>query len=80
LTRYGIEADVEWNGEMTVAVDPGHLDHLKGDYELHVPTGMMSCARQQRRTRTTRFAAFRGRDVVAQSQRHDSSGESSRGA
>jgi glycine/D-amino acid oxidase-like deaminating enzyme len=39
LTRYGIEADVEWNGEMTVAVDPGHLDHLKGDYELHVAHG-----------------------------------------
>ncbi len=39
LTRYGIEADVEWNGEMTVAVDPGHLDHLKGDYELHLSHG-----------------------------------------
>jgi len=39
LTRYGIEADVEWNGEMTVAVDPGHLGHLKGDYELHVSHG-----------------------------------------
>ncbi|MFM0700761.1 NAD(P)/FAD-dependent oxidoreductase [Paraburkholderia sediminicola] len=35
LARYGIDADIEWNGEMTVAVDAGHLDHLRGDYELH---------------------------------------------
>ncbi|MFM0209958.1 FAD-dependent oxidoreductase [Paraburkholderia sediminicola] len=35
LERYGIDADIEWNGEMTVAVDAGHLDHLRGDYELH---------------------------------------------
>lgn len=35
VARYGIDADLEWNGEMTVAVDPGHLAHLRDDYELH---------------------------------------------
>ncbi|WP_042338904.1 NAD(P)/FAD-dependent oxidoreductase [Paraburkholderia ferrariae] len=35
LERYGIDADVEWNGEMTVAVDAAHLDPLRADYELH---------------------------------------------
>jgi glycine/D-amino acid oxidase-like deaminating enzyme len=35
LKRYGIDADIEWNGEMTVAVDPEHVGHLRGDYELH---------------------------------------------
>ncbi len=35
LRRYSIDADIEWNGEMTVAVDPAHLQHLQGDYSLH---------------------------------------------
>ena len=35
LARYGIDADIEWNGEMTVAVDPAHVEQLRGDYELH---------------------------------------------
>ena len=35
LKRYDIDADIEWNGEMTVAVDPEHIAHLKGDYDLH---------------------------------------------
>lgn len=35
LERYCIDADIEWNGEMTVAVDAAHLEHLHGDYELH---------------------------------------------
>jgi glycine/D-amino acid oxidase-like deaminating enzyme len=35
LKRYGIDADIEWNGEMTVAVDPEHVEHLRGDYDLH---------------------------------------------
>ncbi|MCP3708798.1 FAD-binding oxidoreductase [Paraburkholderia sp. CNPSo 3274] len=35
LKRYNIDADIEWNGEMTVAVDPEHIAHLHGDYELH---------------------------------------------
>jgi glycine/D-amino acid oxidase-like deaminating enzyme len=35
VTRYGIDADLEWNGEMTVAVDQKHLPHLREDYELH---------------------------------------------
>ncbi|MBV8125912.1 MAG: FAD-dependent oxidoreductase, partial [Paucibacter sp.] len=35
LKRYGIDADIEWNGEMTVAVDDAHLAHLRDDYELH---------------------------------------------
>ncbi|MVW72516.1 FAD-binding oxidoreductase [Bordetella sp. 15P40C-2] len=39
LKRYGIDADVEWNGEMTVAVDPEHLAHLRADYELHTQYG-----------------------------------------
>ncbi|WP_245616663.1 NAD(P)/FAD-dependent oxidoreductase [Paraburkholderia acidipaludis] len=39
LKRYGIDADIEWNGEMTVAVDPDHLGHLRADYELHKSHG-----------------------------------------
>nr|WP_028216603.1 FAD-dependent oxidoreductase [Paraburkholderia oxyphila] len=35
LKRYGIDADIEWNGEMTVAVDPDHLAHLRADCDLH---------------------------------------------
>lgn len=35
LQRYGIDADVEWGGEMTVAVDDAHLDALRADGELH---------------------------------------------
>ncbi|WP_171466991.1 FAD-dependent oxidoreductase [Burkholderia glumae] len=39
LERYGIDADIEWNGEMTVAVDPDHLAQLRDDYELHARYG-----------------------------------------
>jgi glycine/D-amino acid oxidase-like deaminating enzyme len=35
LKRYGIDAEIEWNGEMTVAVDEAHLEHLRADHELH---------------------------------------------
>ncbi|AQV98995.1 FAD-dependent oxidoreductase [Cupriavidus necator] len=35
LKRYDIDADIEWNGEMTVAVDDAHLGHLQADYDLH---------------------------------------------
>ncbi|MEH0164764.1 NAD(P)/FAD-dependent oxidoreductase [Paucibacter sp. JuS9] len=35
LARYGIDADVEWGGEMTVAVDDAHLATLRADFELH---------------------------------------------
>ncbi|MFH7042263.1 NAD(P)/FAD-dependent oxidoreductase [Paucibacter sp. JuS9] len=35
LKRYGIDAEIEWNGEMTVAVDEAHLEQLRADYELH---------------------------------------------
>jgi glycine/D-amino acid oxidase-like deaminating enzyme len=39
LKRYDIDADIEWNGEMTVAVDPEHVDHLRADYDLHKSHG-----------------------------------------
>jgi glycine/D-amino acid oxidase-like deaminating enzyme len=39
LERYGIDADIEWNGEMTVAVDPDHVDHLRADHDLHQSYG-----------------------------------------
>lgn len=39
LKYYGIEADDEWNGEMTVAVDPGHIEELKEEYKLHLKHG-----------------------------------------
>ena len=39
LKRYGIDADIEWNGEMTVAVEPDHIDHLRADYDLHKSYG-----------------------------------------
>ncbi len=39
LERYGIDADIEWNGEMTVAVDPAHLGQLREDHELHTHHG-----------------------------------------
>lgn len=35
LARYGIDADIEWNGEMTVAVSDKHLEALRGDFDLH---------------------------------------------
>jgi glycine/D-amino acid oxidase-like deaminating enzyme len=35
VAHYGIEADIEWNGEMTVAVEERHLPQLREDYELH---------------------------------------------
>lgn len=35
LARYDIDADVEWNGEMTVAVDEAHLEGLRADHDLH---------------------------------------------
>lgn len=35
LERHGIDADIEWNGEITVAVDPSHLPHLEEELELH---------------------------------------------
>ncbi len=35
VERYGIDADIEWNGEMTVAVEERHLPQLREDYELH---------------------------------------------
>lgn len=39
VERYGIDADIEWNGEMTVAVEDRHLPHLREDYELHLKHG-----------------------------------------
>lgn len=39
LKRYDIDADIEWNGEMTVAVDPDHVEHLRADYDLHTQYG-----------------------------------------
>ncbi|WP_232072136.1 NAD(P)/FAD-dependent oxidoreductase [Paraburkholderia pallida] len=39
LKRYDIDADIEWNGEMTVAVDPDHVQHLRADYDLHTEYG-----------------------------------------
>lgn len=39
LKRYDIDADIEWNGEMTVAVDPEHIGHLRADYDLHTQYG-----------------------------------------
>lgn len=35
VARHHIDADLEWNGEMTVAVDERHLPHLQADHELH---------------------------------------------
>ncbi|WP_077033612.1 FAD-binding oxidoreductase [Pelomonas sp. KK5] len=39
LERFGIDADVEWNGELTAAIEPGHVDVLREDYELHLEHG-----------------------------------------
>ncbi|SDY56091.1 FAD-binding oxidoreductase [Pseudomonas sp. NFACC08-1] len=39
LADYGIDADVEWNGEMTIAVKPEHVADLKEEYELHLKHG-----------------------------------------
>ena len=35
LARYGIDADIEWNGEMTVAVSDEHLAALRAEVALH---------------------------------------------
>lgn len=39
LKRYNIDADIEWSGEMTVAVDDEHLERLQDDYDLHKAYG-----------------------------------------
>jgi glycine/D-amino acid oxidase-like deaminating enzyme len=39
LERYRIDADVEWNGEMKVAVDAAHLSHIDHELELHKKHG-----------------------------------------
>ncbi|MCB5200272.1 FAD-binding oxidoreductase [Loktanella sp. TSTF-M6] len=39
IEGYGIDADLEWGGEMTVAVDPAHLPDLKEEYALHQQHG-----------------------------------------
>lgn len=39
IARYGIQADLEWSGEMTVAVDESHLEALQDDYDLHTRYG-----------------------------------------
>ncbi len=35
LARHGIDAEAEWGGELTVAVDPSHLPNLRDEYEQH---------------------------------------------
>jgi glycine/D-amino acid oxidase-like deaminating enzyme len=35
LERYDIDAEIEWGGELTVAVDVAHLPGLKEEFELH---------------------------------------------
>jgi len=35
LERYDIDAEIEWGGELTVAVDAAHLPGLKEEFELH---------------------------------------------
>lgn len=39
LERYQIDADVEWNGEFTAAIEPSHLAILEEDHELHLQHG-----------------------------------------
>jgi len=35
LARYDIDAEIEWGGELTVAVDRAHLPGLQEEFELH---------------------------------------------
>jgi glycine/D-amino acid oxidase-like deaminating enzyme len=35
IAEHGIDAELEWGGEMTVAVDPAHVPALVEEYELH---------------------------------------------
>jgi glycine/D-amino acid oxidase-like deaminating enzyme len=39
LERYEIDAEAEWTGEMIIAVDPGHVDELREEFELHKAYG-----------------------------------------
>lgn len=39
VERYGIEADLEWRGEMKVAVSAEHLVELRAEFELHAQHG-----------------------------------------
>jgi len=35
LARHEIDAEIEWGGELTVAVDPAHLPDLEEEFQLH---------------------------------------------
>ncbi|MBS1302569.1 FAD-dependent oxidoreductase [Loktanella sp. SALINAS62] len=39
ITQFGIDADLEWTGEMTVAVNRAHLDDLHREFALHQQHG-----------------------------------------
>lgn len=39
IARYGIDCHAEWGGELTVAVDPAHVDALHEEHELHLQYG-----------------------------------------
>lgn len=39
IERHGIDADLEWNGEMTTAVTKGDLPKLREEYQLHADHG-----------------------------------------
>ncbi len=39
LRRHGIDADVEWSGEMTAAVSHGDIAELRDEFELHKTFG-----------------------------------------
>ncbi len=39
LDRFGIDCDIEWNGEITAAIDADHVGVLREDYELHKEHG-----------------------------------------
>ena len=39
LERHGVDAEIEWGGELTVAVEEAHLPDLREEYELHKTHG-----------------------------------------
>jgi glycine/D-amino acid oxidase-like deaminating enzyme len=39
IEQFGIDCHAEWGGELTVAVDPAHVDALHKEHELHLRYG-----------------------------------------
>lgn len=68
IEQFGIDCHAEWGGELTVAVDPAHVESLREEHELHLRYGHNSVfldeAAVQAEIRSPRYkAAVWSKDV-----------------